>query len=843
MHLLEQVCTYDRFVLIIAALLGLQFTSGVSNSAKIKVVGLFDTSSTHLTSTFQDAVTVINDQNSEVQIIPVKVIANFSESVLKRSKRLCKIFETGVVAVISAPGSFSHEYAHSICDTLDIPFIGIRRTEVTYKDAVAINTYPYEMALSKPYTDIIRFWGWSSFTILYEHPDGLLKFRDMLNYVSFRFTITSRQLIGSDYRSVLRELRNSGENRIILDCATSSLARILRHAQQLKLLTRDYQYLLTTLDIHTINLSSFVYDHAKITSFQLIDFAANNNLRWIHNTATILPNLSTEQALLYDTVALISKTFDGEDISEIRPFRADCEKGESWVQGSEVLNALFHTEFDGLTGVIKSDAYGRRSEFILDIVQVTETGQATIGQWTTNDTIQIGPKLKPGGDVLKSKNLRAIIVLEQPYVMLKPDHDIRIGNDKYEGYAVDLMNIIMQRLELNYTLEDKGKLGHGVYDNTTNSWTGLIGELVNRRADVVVGGITINHERENVVDFTKPFMHLGISILYKKPEKKPPDLFSFLHPFGADVWLYMTISFLVVSGTIFLLGRFTPYEWYNPHPCDESSNVVENQFTIGNSLWFTVGSLMQQGSDIAPRAMSTRTVAGSWWFFTLIMIASYTANLAAFLAVERTDQPIRSADDLAQQTVIRYGCYKGGATYNFFKESKHPVYQKMWQFMRSDPTNFHTSSQDGIQAVKNGKYAFFMETPSLEYTVNQNCDMTQIDSPYRDLISKEILRLQENSELEVLKDKWWKGKSQVICADAGASDSGASELGMANVGGVFVVLLGGIGTALICAAMEFLWQVGKDSKSSGTPFGKQFVRAFIFALLLRPPKDDEAKKR
>jgi hypothetical protein len=39
-------------------------------------------------------------------------------------------------------------------------------------------------------------------------------------------------------------------------------------------------------------------------------------------------------------------------------------------------------------------------------------------------------------------------------------------------------------------------------------------------------------------------------------------------------------------------------------------------------------------------AFSTRMVAGLWWFFTLIMISSYTANLAAFLTVERMESPI-----------------------------------------------------------------------------------------------------------------------------------------------------------------------------------------------------------
>ncbi|KAH3746391.1 hypothetical protein DPMN_180798 [Dreissena polymorpha] len=56
----------------------------------------------------------------------------------------------------------------------------------------------------------------------------------------------------------------------------------------------------------------------------------------------------------------------------------------------------------------------------------------------------------------------------------------------------------------------------------------------------------------------------------------------------------MIADYLCVSFMLFVIARFTPYEWKNPHPCNEDSEVVENQFTILNSLWFTIGSLMQQ---------------------------------------------------------------------------------------------------------------------------------------------------------------------------------------------------------------------------------------------------------
>ena len=47
--------------------------------------------------------------------------------------------------------------------------------------------------------------------------------------------------------------------------------------------------------------------------------------------------------------------------------------------------------------------------------------------------------------------------------------------------------------------------------------------------------------------------------------------------------------------------RITPYEWNNPHPCRQQPDILENNFTILNAMWFTIGSLMQQGSDVMPR--------------------------------------------------------------------------------------------------------------------------------------------------------------------------------------------------------------------------------------------------
>lgn len=121
-----------------------------------------------------------------------------------------------------------------------------------------------------------------------------------------------------------------------------------------------------------------------------------------------------------------------------------------------------------------------------------------------------------------------------------------------------------------------------------------------------------------------------------------------------------------------------------------------------------------------------------WWFFSLIMTSSYTANLAAFLTKERMGPTIDSAEALAKQTKIKYGTVAEASTQAFFRESTFPTYQRMWAQMQSSrPSVFVKSNADGVkkvQTTQNQLYAFFMESSSIEYEVEKNCDLKQVGS-------------------------------------------------------------------------------------------------------------------
>ena len=141
--------------------------------------------------------------------------------------------------------------------------------------------------------------------------------------------------------------------------------------------------------------------------------------------------------------------------------------------------------------------------------------------------------------------------------------------------------------------------GYGSYKN--GEWTGMIKELRTQKADMAVIDMSITSIRQTAVDFTMPYMNTGVGILFTKDKPPPNNLFSFLQPLSLDVWIYMITAYLGVSVSMFLLARLTPFEWENPHPCVDEPEELENELTLHNCFWHNWGSLMQQGSDIAPK--------------------------------------------------------------------------------------------------------------------------------------------------------------------------------------------------------------------------------------------------
>lgn len=65
------------------------------------------------------------------------------------------------------------------------------------------------------------------------------------------------------------------------------------------------------------------------------------------------------------------------------------------------------------------------------------------------------------------------------------------GNDQFEGYAVDLIREIARVLGFNYTIRLVPDGRYGSYNKDTGEWDGMVRELLESRADLSVGDLTI----------------------------------------------------------------------------------------------------------------------------------------------------------------------------------------------------------------------------------------------------------------------------------------------------------------------------------------------------------------
>ncbi|KAM7421160.1 hypothetical protein PAMA_015358 [Pampus argenteus] len=746
---------------------------------------------------------------------------------------MCQILPKGVVSVIgpaSSPASGS-TVSH-ICGEKEIPHVKIGPEEtprLPYLRFASVTLYPSNEDLSLAIGAILRSFSYPSASLVCAKAECLLRLEELVRrFLISRETLSIRMLDDNlDPTPLLKEIRDDKVATIIIDANASVSYLILKKASELGMTSAFYKYILTTMDFPLLRLDDIVDEQSNIVGFSMfntthpfyLEFIRSLNLSWREGCDLTYPGPALSSALMFDAVhVVVGAVRELNRSQEIGVKPLSCTSPQIWQHGTSLMNYLRMVEYDGLTGRVEFNSKGQRTNYTLRILEKHRGGHKEIGIWYSNNTLAMNSTSLDinVSETLANKTLIVTTILENPYVMRKDNYQDFQGNDQYEGFCVDMLRELADILKFSFKIKLK--------------------------ADLAVAGFTITSEREKVIDFSKPFMTLGISILYRVHLGRKPGYFSFLDPFSPAVWLFMLLAYLAVSCVLFLAARLSPYEWYNPHPClRERRDMLENQYTLGNSLWFPVGGFMQQGSEIMPRALSTRCVSGVWWAFTLIIISSYTANLAAFLTVQRMEVPIESPDDLADQTNIEYGTIHGGSTMTFFMNSRYQTYQRMWNYMNSkQPSVFVKSTEEGIVRVVNSKYAFLLESTMNEYHRGLNCNLTQIGglldtkgygigmplgSPFRDEITLAILQLQENNRLEILKRRWWEGGQ---CPKE--EDHRAKGLGMENIGGIFVVLICGLIIAVFVAIMEFVWSTRRSAETDEVSVCQEMITEFRNAV-------------
>uniref|UniRef100_A0A665UTW6 Glutamate receptor n=1 Tax=Echeneis naucrates TaxID=173247 RepID=A0A665UTW6_ECHNA len=799
-----RISSPDWFLLIFSGFWGL--TMGAFPSS-VQIGGLFIRNTDQEYTAFRLAI-FLHNTSPNASEAPFNLVPHVDNIETANSfavtNAFCSQYSRGVFAIFGLYDKRSVHTLTSFCSALHISLI----TPSFPTEGESQFTLQLRPSIRGALLSLLDHYDWNKFVFLYDTDRGYAILQAIMEKAGQNnwqvSAICVENFNDANYRRLLEDLDRRQEKKFVIDLEAERLQNMLEQIVSVGKHVKGYHYIMANLGFKDINLERFMHGGANVTGFQLVDFS---------NPMVI--------KLMQRWNKLDQREYPGSDA----PPKVSAAQHNIYLFCHPLCNVQF-------------DHYGRRVNYTMDVFELKNNGPRRIGYWNDADKlvlIQDSPLLPNDTSGMENRTVVVTTIMEGPYVMLKKNWEMYEGNDQYEGYCVDLASEIAKHIGIKYKISIVPDGKYGARDPETKIWNGMVGELVYGKAEIAVAPLTITLVREEVIDFSKPFMSLGISIMIKKPQKSKPGVFSFLDPLAYEIWMCIVFAYIGVSVVLFLVSRFSPYEWHTEEPEEGTdgppSDQPPNEFGIFNSLWFSLGAFMQQGCDISPRSLSGRIVGGVWWFFTLIIISSYTANLAAFLTVERMVSPIESAEDLAKQTDIAYGTLDSGSTKEFFRRSKIAVYEKMWGYMKSaEPTVFTKTTAEGVARVRKskGKYAFLLESTMNEYTEQRKpCDTMKVGgnldskgygvatpkgSQLRTPVNLAVLKLSEAGVLDKLKNKWWYDKGECGPKDSGSKDKSSQALSLSNVAGVFYILVGGLGLAMLVALIEFCYKSRNEAK-------------------------------
>ncbi|KAK3713095.1 hypothetical protein RRG08_036708 [Elysia crispata] len=615
---------------------------------------------------------------------------------------------------------------------------------------------------------------------------------------------------------------------------------IIEAAKKLGLMGKEYQWILTrscipigeyapkSFPIGLLGVS-FSYNMEAMKTF-----VRQGMLVWLH----ALANLEKKPALI------ANKTIPPE-------FTCDTAQASYWQDGEIIYRELLNTTVTDEEEEISFNQNGTltRTELYIMNLQWHDRAQmrakwVQVGRWkrnglTMNDITWPGESAMPPIGRPKRGFLRVATLNEKPYVIYRyPEKDNSCGEkglpcwiyptrDKDSkvpltnvtekrccvGLTMDLLKIFSQELNFDFHIKEVEDGKWGGLSKDGKRWNGLVNALLSDEADIVMTSIKINPERSTAIRFSVPYLETGIKIIVAlRAGAISPT--AFLEPYDYASWALILIFSVHATGTAILI-----FEWLSPDGLNRGLTPMrEHRFSLFRSFWLIWAMLFSTSVQTdQPKGIASRFLANIWALFALVFLASYTANLAAFMITKEEYYNLSGIKDYRLQKPrsmnppFKYATIPNGSTEANIRANHKDMYRYMQEYNQPDV-------DEGIEALKAQKIqAFIYDSSVLEYyasrdpkcrlvTVGNRYAMTgygvafppDYQNPWIRKINKVILKLQSNGELDRLQKFWLAGACDM------KKEKGVSNrtLGILNFTSAFILLGSGVLLGLIILIFE-----------------------------------------
>ncbi|XP_059470135.1 glutamate receptor ionotropic, NMDA 3A-like isoform X2 [Neocloeon triangulifer] len=377
------------------------------------------------------------------------------------------------------------------------------------------------------------------------------------------------------------------------------------------------------------------------------------------------------------------------------------------------------------------------------------------------------------------------------------------------GLSMDLLENVAQELEFDFHLYlvSDGFYGSRVWSKDEHQrWNGIIGDLVTGAAHMSFAALSVSSARSEIVDFSAPYYFSGISLLVAPSQHNEIPLLAFLLPFSPELWVAIFTSLNVTAVAVAI------YEWLSPFGLNPWGRQRSKNFSLSSALWVMWGLLCGHLVAFkAPKSWPNKFLINIWGGFSVIFVASYTANIAALIAGHFfQNSPSFHDRSLLSQ---RIGSARSSVAEYYVQTSNQPLWEHMQQFTLRN-------LEEGVHRLRNGTLDMLIgDTPVLDYyrandpgcklqaygdPISQDMYAVGMNKgfPLKDSISAVIAKYASNGYLDILQEKWYGG---LPCFRLENNMVQPRPLGVTAVAGVFLLLGLGMVVGLLILIVEHIF--------------------------------------
>ena len=266
-----------------------------------------------------------------------------------------------------------------------------------------------------------------------------------------------------------------------------------------------------------------------------------------------------------------------------------------------------------------------------------------VGNWNLDNGMTLKSRLNRWDRRTNLQGTKIVNCLRHnpPWAQFTKDKNGKIISSK--GYYQDLLFYITEKLNLTIeTVETSGRIE--LLEN--GSWTGEIGFLQRKEADVVSRGLGINLQRIDFIDFPILTFWQPITLIAAKQTDVSPDMWVYIEVFGFHQWMiFISLLALMMIGLSVIIA-VSEDQSGKEFGMKRGSNKNYQLNSASSAMSLVILFTLQMGSHTNSKKLAPRILTFTMSIVTLLFFAYYTTDITAEMTSSSSDIPISTFEDV-----------------------------------------------------------------------------------------------------------------------------------------------------------------------------------------------------